>query len=369
MDRLPSLRRNNRIASSHLHGCAHISTKHNFMRALNNISCLPPLSSLTAHPNPHPTHLPFLSVCLTLPRHTGGSVCPPLLSLLSLPLLCHYTKLIFLSISVPLSISLGLQRRATERVTGGVGRARRDTDPERPQLEHSASFNGMDASRRANGPSASPLGPAGSEPKPSLLTRRNTESQRPSPLAMDGNPPHAGPNSAAPGAPYNRYQDNLDDIDQTMYALNMNSEGKQEYTPPVPAVPSHLQTSPDLRMSPGPTRSNSTSRGVFRRPSQSGASSPPSAYPNGPGAPPMPNNSNLSNYNTSNPPSGVMRAVVTPVLAELRRMDSVGGNGLRRGDSIRSAATGYGSNRGINGRNDEASYLNEPVYAGLRDKV
>ncbi|KAF9383504.1 hypothetical protein CPB97_006423 [Podila verticillata] len=273
------------------------------------------------------------------------------------------------AVEEPRPMTGGLQRRATERVTGGVGRARRDTDPERPQLEHSASFNGMDASRRANGPSASPLGPAGSEPKPSLLTRRNTESQRPSPLAMDGNPPHAGPNSAAPGAPYNRYQDNLDDIDQTMYALNMNSEGKQEYTPPVPAVPSHLQTSPDLRMSPGPTRSNSTSRGVFRRPSQSGASSPPSAYPNGPGAPPMPNNSNLSNYNTSNPPSGVMRAVVTPVLAELRRMDSVGRNGLRRGDSIRSAATGYGSNRGINGRNDEASYLNEPVYAGLRDKL
>lgn len=364
MDRLPSLRRNNRIVSSHLHGCAHISK--------NTISCVLStlfLASLLFH-HSLPTHH-FLFVCLTLPRQTGVSICHLSLSL-SFPSLCHYTKLIFLSISVPLSISLGLQRRATERVAGGVGRARRDTDPERPQLEHSASFNGMDASRRANGPSPSPLGPAGSEPKPSQLARRNTESQRPPPLAMDGISPRAGPNSAAPGAPYNRYQDNLDDIDQNMYALNMSSEGKQEYTPPVPAVPSHLQTSPDLRMSPGPTRSNSTSRGVFRRPSQSGASSPPSAYLNGQGAPPMPNNPNLSNYNNSPPPplppSGAMRAVVTPVLAELRRMDSVGGNGLRRGDSIRSAATGYNgtsSNGGIN----EPSYLSEPVYAGLRDKV
>ncbi|KAG0330862.1 hypothetical protein BG000_011400 [Podila horticola] len=272
----------------------------------------------------------------------------------------------------------GLQRRATERVGAGmgVGRARRDTDPERPQLEHSASFNGMDASRRANGPGPSSLGPAGSEPRPFLLARRNTESQRPSPLAMDGASPRAGgPNSAAPGqAPYNRYQEELDDIDQNVYALSLGAEGKQEYTPPVPAVPSHQQTSPDLRGSPIPTRSNSTSRpGILRRPSQSGVSSPPQ-YLNGQGAPPMPNNPNLGNYSTSPPPSGVMRAVVTPVLADLRRMDSVGGNGLRRGDSIRSAATGYNgtssSSGSINGRNDEpSSYLNEPVYAGLRDKL
>ncbi|KAG0324263.1 hypothetical protein BG004_003506, partial [Podila humilis] len=287
----------------------------------------------------------------------------------------------------------GLQRRATERVGAGMGvggRARRDTDPERPQLEHSASFNGMDASaRRGNGggPGPSSLGPAGSEPRPSLLTRRNTESQRPSPLSMDSNgrAGGGGPNSAAPGqsGTYNRYQDDLDDIDQHVYALNLNAEGKQEYAPPVPVVPMHHQNA-----SPHPTRSNSTSRpGMLGRPSPSGggASSPPASYLNGQGAPPMPNNTNLGNYSTSPPPpasASVMRAVVTPVLAELRRMDSVGssgGNGLRRGDSVRSVATGYNGGFGggtsssggsVNGGPDASnSYLNEPVYAGLRDKL
>ncbi|KAF9399189.1 hypothetical protein BGZ94_005791, partial [Podila epigama] len=203
---------------------------------------------------------------------------------------------------------------------------------------------------------------------------------------MDGNNSTraGGPQSANPGqSPYNRYQDDLDDIEQRVYALHMNSEhginnnnNSNDYAPPVPAVPSHHQVSP---AGPMPTRSNSTARsGMNRRPSQSGggSSSPAPSYLNGQGAPPMPNNPNIGNYSTSPPlpaSGNVLRAVVTPVLSELRRMDSVGGNGLRRGDSVRSAATGYNgtssSSGSVNGGGEGSSYLNEPAYAGLRDKL
>ncbi|KAG0271512.1 hypothetical protein BGZ96_005775, partial [Linnemannia gamsii] len=247
-----------------------------------------------------------------------------------------------------------LQRRATERVVpGATGRARRDTDPERPHmLEHAASFNGAEAmTRRGPGPSA--LGPAGSEPRPQMLARRNTEAQRPSPLDIDNSaypPTNRGPNSAAPGGQgaggRNRYQDDMDDVDQYINALSLDT---------------------DRNGSPIPTRSNSGSNmrtGMHRNQSHS----------NGPSPPP-------SVYDGTSPPNGRSTG---PVVAELRRMGS-NTRGLTREDSVRSNASGgmypgsqmnssplaYSNSVSSNGtpRSEEgASYLDEPVYAGLRDK-
>ncbi|KAF9281420.1 hypothetical protein BKA57DRAFT_458020 [Linnemannia elongata] len=263
--------------------------------------------------------------------------------------------------SRPMTPPNGLQRRATERVVpGGVtGRARRDTDPERPHmLEHAASFNGTDAmTRRGPGPSA--LGPAGSEPRPQMLTRRNTEAQRPSPLDIDNSayPPTSrsnGPNSAAPGGPgaggRNRYQDDMDDVDQYINALSLDSQ----------------QSPSDLRVSPIPTRSNTGNvrPGMHRNQSPNGPSPPPSVY------------------DGNSPPNG---RSVGPVVADLRRMGS-NTRGLKREDSVRSNASGgmyqgsqmnssplaYSNSVSSNGtpRSEEgSSYLDEPVYAGLRDKL
>lgn len=227
-------------------------------------------------------------------------------------------------------------------------------------LEHAASFNGSDAmARRGPGPSA--LGPAGSEPRPQMLTRRNTEAQRPSPLDIDNSTypltsRSNGPNSAAPGGPgaggRNRYQDDMDDVDQYINALSLDSQ----------------QSPSDLRVSPIPTRSNSGSNlrpGMHRNQSHS----------NGPSPPP-------SVYDGTSPPNG---RSVGPVVAELRRMGS-NTRGLMREDSVRSNASGgmyqgsqmnssplaYSNSVSSNGtpRSEEgSSYLDEPVYAGLRDKV
>ncbi|KAF9086651.1 hypothetical protein BGX29_001294 [Mortierella sp. GBA35] len=239
----------------------------------------------------------------------------------------------------PMTPPNGLQRRATERVVpGATGRARRDTDPERPHmLEHAASFNGTEGmTRRGPGPSA--LGPAGSEPRPQMLTRRNTEAQRPSPLDIDNSayPPTSrsnGPNSAAPGGGRNRYEDEMDDIDQYVNALSLDSDRKGGNQQQSSSSPS------DLRVSPVPTRSNS-------------------------------NNSTRSAGN------------VGPAVADLRRMGSNARGGLTREDSVRSNASNgmYGSpqmnssplgySNSISGRSEEgSSYLDEPVYAGLRDKL
>ncbi|KAF9934094.1 hypothetical protein FBU30_003375 [Linnemannia zychae] len=246
----------------------------------------------------------------------------------------------------------GLQRRATERAGPGMGRARRDTDPERPHmLEHSASFNGSEGmTRRGPGPSA--LGPAGSEPRSPMLTRRNTEAQKPTPLDIDNgtyppiNRPN-GPNSAAPGGPgtggINRYQDDLDDVDQYINSLTLDDR--------------------QGRNSPGPTRSNSGSNmrtGLHRNQSHHTVPSPPPSV-----------------YDGTSPSNG---RSVGPVVTDLRRMGS-NARGLKREDSVRSNASGgmypgsqmnssplgYSSSTG--GRSEEGSYLDEPVYAGLRDKL
>ncbi|KAF9344162.1 hypothetical protein BGX26_004707 [Mortierella sp. AD094] len=268
---------------------------------------------------------------------------------------------------------LGLQRRATERVgppMGVNGRARRGTDPERPQLEHAASFNGMDAPvRRAQGPGPSSLGPAGSEPRMSLLSRRNTDAQRPAPLNLGGNSNRAGPASAAPVAPApvaprSKYQDELDDLEQHVYALSIEAQEITVGDRFVGTVnqASSTTSSTDLRVSPVPTRSNSNNSngggrpGMLRNQSQAG---------------------NGGNFGTS-PPT---RAGTPPNYSDLRRMGSNNNStsklGLQREDSVRSSSSG-GSGNGMyqqpNGNNSgyihgTESYLDEPAYAGLRDKL
>ncbi|KAF8982992.1 hypothetical protein BGZ46_000213 [Entomortierella lignicola] len=266
---------------------------------------------------------------------------------------------------------LGLQRRATERVgpTLGVnGRARRGTDPERPQLEHSASFNGLDSLRRAQGPGPSSLGPAGSEPRMSLLSRRNTDAQRPAPLNLNGNSNRSGPSSAAsvaaapnmpgtnsapiPPVPRSKYQDELDDLEQHVYALSIEA---QDITGGDRFVGNAIQA-------PVPSRARSNSSNGVR----SGL---------------LRNKSNGGNYDPQT------RMGTPPALTELRRKGSSNnlGNsklGLHRGDSVRSSSSGgSGGSMGNglyqqpNGNNSgylyggEASYLDEPAYAGLRDKL
>ncbi|KAF9994108.1 hypothetical protein BGZ79_001173 [Entomortierella chlamydospora] len=245
----------------------------------------------------------------------------------------------------------GLQRRATERpAMGANGRARRGTDPERPQLEHSASFSGVDGPlRRAPGPGPSSLGPAGSEPRLSLLSRRNTDAQRPTPLNLGGNSNLTGPTSAqAPSAARSKYQDELDDLEQHVYALSIET---QEYTVA------------DRYVSPAPTRSNSNANGGGR----------PGVLRN--------QGANGGNYGTS-PPT---RTGTPPNYSDLRR---VGSNNniasklaLQRGDSVRSASSGGSGGSGGNGMYQQPngnnsgyihgseSYLDEPAYAGLRDKL
>ncbi|KAG0290399.1 hypothetical protein BGZ98_003481 [Dissophora globulifera] len=258
------------------------------------------------------------------------------------------------------------------------------------------------------GPGPSSLGPAGSEPRVSLLSRRNTETQRPAPLNLNGASNRGGLSSAAPNVPAmpngvgkgGQYQDALDDLERHVYALNIESQELVvgDYGSP---NPSSATSSTDLRVSPVPTRSNSNGMGrpgILRKPSQSSGTPP---MQNGP-IPPMPsynngnnngyknNNYSNSNYSNSNygssPPS---RTGTPPVLAELRRMGSGNnspklGAGLRREDSVRSATSGgsgggsnnngiyqqpNGNNSGMMMGSEGTSYLDETVYAGLRDKL
>ncbi|KAG0276510.1 hypothetical protein BGZ97_010079, partial [Linnemannia gamsii] len=281
---------------------------------------------------------------------------------------------------------------------GMNGRARRGTDPEqRPQLEHSASFNGVDnKSRRGQqtaatnginnaslpGPSllrsSSAAGKGAGAGRLSLLSRRNTDNQRPARLNLGSSSNlkrGVGPASAAPTVPLPAlplapmptediisvnavnaaamtdaekaaaalrefYQDDMeDDLDQHVYALSIEA---QEIT--IVDKPSHHNKAPsntsstDIRVSPIPTR----------------------------------------------PPS---RTGTPPIYSDLRRVGSNGKNGgatgLWRGDSVRSTASGgsggsgaynqqqqqpnHGDHLGfMNGA--EGSYLDEPVYAGLRNK-
>ncbi|KAF9127596.1 hypothetical protein BGW39_005761 [Mortierella sp. 14UC] len=352
----------------------------------------------------------------------------------------------------------GLQRRATERTSssgvGFNGRARRGTDPEqRPQLEHSASFNGVDHySRRggANGNTpALPLGPsllrssstAGtSTARLSLLSRRNTDAQRPARLNLgsSSNKRNIGPVSAAPTIPLPAlpvpdaqmpapvapisvaaanatsdadaaaaalrefYQDDLNDLDQHVYALSIEAQeitvvDKPSTKGAVSKPPSTIST--DIRVSPVPTRSNSSASrrggagGILRKHSQNSGHTTNSTS----SSPPMPSY-NPSAYNTNNnsdysigtsPPS---RTVTPPVFADLRRTGSngktAGATGLWRGDSVRSTTSGGSGGSGEGGRAGyfqqqpnhgdhhsgfvngvEGTYLDEPVYAGLRNKL
>ncbi|KAF9277077.1 hypothetical protein BGZ74_003455, partial [Mortierella antarctica] len=267
----------------------------------------------------------------------------------------------------PMTPPNGIQRRATERV-GGMGRPRRGTgsDSERPQLEHAASFG--DASRRA-GPGPSSLGPAGSEPRASLLSRRNTETRRPAPLNLEGtsNNRAGGSSSAAPFAPSqysnkqpsdlrNEYQDEMDDLDQHVYALNIESQeyavGDRHNGLPSQQQPSSATSSTsDLRISPIPTRSNSGNSQrtqVLRQPSHK--------------------SNNSMEMSPVIGPRGT-----TPVLSDLRRMGSNNShydkNGLHREDSVRSNTSGGSAGGGMYQQGNGPSYLDEPVYAGLRDKL
>ncbi|KAG0272611.1 hypothetical protein BGZ95_011608, partial [Linnemannia exigua] len=357
-----------------------------------------------------------------------------------------------------------LQRRATERVSGGGagfnGRARRGTDPEqRPQLEHSASFNGVDhyarrgaaAQKKGNTP-ALPLGPsllrssstAGtSGARLSLLSRRNTDAQRPARLNLGANSNkrsssmRKGPVSAAPTIPLPAlpivpqeqlpsvmaapvsvagvkatgdaeaaaaalrefYQDDMEDLDQHVFALSIEAQeitivDKPSTTTTTTATSKALSntSSTDIRVSPIPTRSNSTASrkggaagGILRKHSQN--SGPIHSTSS---SPPMPYSTSAynSDYGTS-PPS---RTVTPPVFTDLRRMGSNGKNagatGLWRGDSVRSTTSGGSGGSGEGGRvgyfqqqpnhgdhysgfmnGAEGTYLDEPVYAGLRNKL
>ncbi|KAG0211662.1 hypothetical protein BGX33_004131 [Mortierella sp. NVP41] len=342
----------------------------------------------------------------------------------------------------------GLQRRATERASnanmGMNGRARRGTDPERPQLEHSASFSGADnySRRGQNGNGSNNLpGPsllrsgstAGAQARLSLLSRRNTDASRPARLKLGATSNLAGPSSAAPTVPLPAipivapvpvpavsaasiaaanseadaeaasaalrefYQDGIEDLEQHIYALNIEAQeitvvDKQPSSMTYPSKPGSTTSSNDIRVSPVPTRSNSSAsrKGILRKPSQnsgSNSSSPPmpSSIING-AIPPMP--SQYTDYSGSSPPS---RTGTPPVFSDLRRMGSNGNGknggatGLWRGDSVRSTTSGGSGGSGgaggylqpqPNGDNHhgymngaEGSYLDEPVYAGLRNKL
>ncbi|GJJ70857.1 hypothetical protein EMPS_03207 [Entomortierella parvispora] len=267
----------------------------------------------------------------------------------------------------PMTPPNALQRRATERVVGmgASGRARRGTDPERPQLEHAASFSGLDISARraqmlATGSGASPLGQnsvssltsAGSEPRVSLLSRRNTDAQRPAPLNLSGNSnlerSDSNKSEKKQQQQASQYEDELDDIDQHVYALTIDT---QEFTVS------------DTRSTQRAYGGNSgTSRPLLNHRLPTAGPSPPSSISNG----------------QSSPPSRSM----TP-LNDLRRMGSntstvsstsSGPNKLRRDDSIRSAASGSGGNYHAHQQPNvqhyqPSGYLDEPVYAGLRDKL
>ncbi|KAF9119630.1 hypothetical protein BG015_006273, partial [Linnemannia schmuckeri] len=346
-----------------------------------------------------------------------------------------------------------LQRRATERASGSMGmngRARRGTDPEqRPQLEHSASFNGIDnKSRRGQAAnntslpglsllrSSSTAGKGAAEARLSLLSRRNTDAQRPARLNLgsSSNLNHGSPASAAPSIPLPSlplapiptddiiavnaaadadaradanaeaaaaalrefYQDDMeDDLDQHVYALSIEA---QEITvvdkPSVISSSKALSntSSTDIRVSPIPTRSNSSASrtgSILRKTSQN------SGYSSSASSPPMPSSilphqhtqTYNSDYADNSPPS---RTGTPPVFSDLRRMGSNGKNGatgLWRGDSVRSTTSGGSGGSGggagasyfqqqpnhgdhylgfMNGA--EGTYLDEPVYAGLRNK-
>ncbi|KAG0369703.1 hypothetical protein BGZ54_009129 [Gamsiella multidivaricata] len=210
----------------------------------------------------------------------------------------------------------GLQRRATERL--GPGMNRRGADPERPPLEHSASFSGHER-RGSNGSAGSDL-----SPRPSLLARRNTEAQRPSPLNTDANGrggissatagggKSAGTGSVGGSAGRSRFQDELDEIEQHVYALSVESD----------------------RNNGGSMRSAHGS--LRRKPSQnSSRTSPPGSVLNGGGGPPVPPMPNMSNYNSNtSPPLSGSSGRSSPGFSDLRRAAS-NGRGLRRDNSFR----------------------------------
>ncbi|KAG0011894.1 hypothetical protein BGZ82_002813, partial [Podila clonocystis] len=107
----------------------------------------------------------------------------------------------------------------------------------------------------------------------------------------------------------------------------------------------------DLRISPIPTRSNSGNSQraqVLRQPSHKSNDSMDMSPVIGPRG-------------------------TTPVLSDLRRMGSntshYDKNGLQREDSVRSNTSGGSPGGGMYQQGNGPSYLDEPVYAGLRDKL
>ncbi|KAG0065323.1 hypothetical protein BGZ90_001823 [Linnemannia elongata] len=184
--------------------------------------------------------------------------------------------------------------------------------------------------------------------------------------------------------------DMVDDLDQHVYALSIESQeitivDKPSTATPFSKAPSNT-SSTDIRVSPIPTRSNSTASrkgSILRKTSQNSGYSSSSS-------PPMPSSilphqpTYNSDYTGTSPPS---RTGTPPVFSDLRRMGSNGKNGatgLWRGDSVRSTTSGgSGGSSGayfqqqpnhgdhhmgfMNG--SEGTYLDEPVYAGLRNKL
>jgi hypothetical protein len=191
------------------------------------------------------------------------------------------------------------------------------------------------------------------------------------------------------------YQDDMeDDLDQHVYALSIEA---QEIT--IVDKPSHHNKAPsntsstDIRVSPIPTRSNSRASqkggsSILRKTSQNSGTSSSSASPPMPSSilPPHPSTTYYSDYIGTSPPS---RTGTPPIYSDLRRVGSNGKNGgatgLWRGDSVRSTTSGGSGGSGGDGylyqqqpnhgdhlgfmNGAEGTYLDEPVYAGLRNKV
>jgi hypothetical protein len=197
----------------------------------------------------------------------------------------------------------GLQRRPTDRAFSR-SRSRNGTDMEVSTMELSYS----------RAPSS--LGSAGSEPRSSTLTRRNTEASRPAPLNMDGRSNKGGPASAAPN-----YGLGIQELERGVYNLNLE---QQEYSLADDYTPSVISYSQG-----GLNRSNS-------------------ALPRGYG----PN---------SSPPNGSSRGSSNQ---DLRRMNS-SARGLQRDGSMRSNSRG---DPYYNGNND-GGWLDDPVYSSIREKV
>ncbi|KAF9896058.1 hypothetical protein BX616_008227, partial [Lobosporangium transversale] len=167
--------------------------------------------------------------------------------------------------------------------------------------------------------------------------------------------------SAGSGVPgRNRFQDELDEIEQHVHALSLES-GRT------------INTYRNAGGSDVPTRSNSGNSmrsNMLRKPSQSSKPSSPDAGMSNGGASPPQQYQAMSNGRSS--PGNV------PAVADLRRMNS-SARGLSRDNSVRSTGSGGGFRSlpvgvhasplgyatSVSGRSDEGSYAEEPVYKSI----